>query len=245
MDTTKYSKDDITKSYYINRFGKLSTSFMFYQMQEMAWEHANKLGFGYEHLKENALFWVLSRLLVKIKRRPEWKEKFTIATWSRGTDGFYGYRDYHFLDADKNPIIEATSNWLAIDLQTKRIQRLSDFKHFAEYSESIFNANAQKVKPPKNDKPINFTPVLFNEIDINQHFNTGRYIERIIDSYSFDFHKKNELIEFELNFSKEGMPHDLLGVKRQELDSNNHLCSVVRQSDNVDLIKARLVWGDR
>lgn len=57
--------------------------------------------------------------------------------------------------------------------------------------------------------------------------------------------KKNELVEYEINFSKEGLPHDFLAVKKQKIDKNNHLCSVVRESDGADLVKARLVWKTR
>ncbi len=241
----RHSNHLTTKSYFINRFGKLSTSFMFYQMQDIAWEHANLLGFGYEKLKKDQQFWVLSRLLVKIVRRPVWAEDFTLETWSRGTDGFYGYRDFNFIDKEGNIIIQATSSWLVLDAATRRIVRLSDFEEFPQYEESVFGENAGKVKSPQSDSKLEFTPVLFNEIDINQHFNTGRYIERIIDGYDFAFHEKNELIEFEINFLKEGMPTDRLAVKRQELDKSNHLCSVVRENDEVELIKARLFWRKR
>jgi medium-chain acyl-[acyl-carrier-protein] hydrolase len=238
----KHSNHLSTKSFFINRFGKLSTSFMFYQMQEIAWEHANLLGFGYKKLKEENQFWVLSRLHVKITRRPEWTEDFKLETWSRGTDGFYGYRDYNFVDNGGNNIIQATSSWLVLDANTKRIVRLTRFSEFPEYAEGVFGENAAKVKAPQSDDTLQFTPVLFNEIDINQHFNTGRYIERIIDSYPFIFHEQNELAEFEVNFLKEGLPTDRLAVKKQILEDDVHLCSVVRESDGTDLIRASLAW---
>ncbi len=241
----KHKQHLTTKSYFINRFGKLSTSYLFYQMQDIAWEHASILGFGYEHLKKDQQFWVLSRLLVKIKRRPEWGEDFTLETWSRGTDGFFGYRDFNFVDKSGRNIIQATSSWLVLDLKSRRIVRLSEFSNFPKYEESVFGINAEKVISPKAEEEIEFTPVLFNEIDINQHFNSGRYLERIIDDYSFGFHEKYELAEFEINFMKEGMPDDKLAVKKQVIDTHNHLCSVVRESDDVDLIRARLVWRER
>jgi acyl-ACP thioesterase len=215
---------------------------MFYQMQDIAWEHAAKLGFGYDKLKEDEQFWVLSKLLVKIDRRPVWGEDFTLETWSRGTDGFFGYRDFNFVDKAGNNIIQATSSWLVLNAKTKRIVRLNDFENFPKYEESVFGENAGKVQSPKSSAELQFSSVRFNEIDINQHFNSGRYIERIIDSYSFEFHEENELIEFEVNFLKEGLPTDCLAVKKQEIDNANHLCSVVRKSDGADLIRARLVW---
>ena len=218
---------------------------MFYQMQDIAWEHANILGFGYDKLKEEQHFWVLSKLLVKIIRRPDWGEDFTLETWSRGTDGFFGYRDYNFVDKKRNNIIQATSAWLVLDLKSKRIVRLNELDNFPKYEESVFNQNPSKVKAPMSEENLYFTPVLFNEIDINQHFNSGRYLERIIDSYDFEFHEKNELAEFEINFLKEGMPSDKLAIKKQLLTGDTHLCSVVRESEVVDLIRAKLVWRER
>jgi medium-chain acyl-[acyl-carrier-protein] hydrolase len=234
-----------TKSYFINRFGKLSTSFLFYQMQDIAWEHAAILGFGFDKLKEEQQFWVLSRLRVKIIRRPEWGEDFTLETWSRGADRFYGYRDFYFVDKEGNNIVEATTSWLVLDLKSKRIVELTDFDNFPMYEESVFGENAKKVRAPKSDDTLHFTPALFTEIDINQHFNTGRYLERIINSYDFNFHEKNDLAEFEVNFLKEGMPTDKLGVKKQLIDESNHICSVVRESDGVDLIRAKMIWKAR
>ena len=162
----KHKNHISTKSYFINRFGKLSTPFLFYQMQEIAWEHAKILGFGYEKLMQDQQFWVLSRLLVKIGRRPGWTEEFTLETWSRGTDGFYGYRDFNFIDKEGNTIIQATSSWLVLDLKSKRIVRLTDFDDFPAYEESVFGKNAGKVRSPKTEEDLQYSPVLFTEIPL-------------------------------------------------------------------------------
>jgi medium-chain acyl-[acyl-carrier-protein] hydrolase len=50
------------------------------------------------------------------------------------------------------------------------------------------------------------------------------------------------LAEYEINFLKEGLPTDRLAVKKQFVDERNHLCSVVRENDGAELIRARLVW---
>jgi acyl-ACP thioesterase len=230
------------QSYHINRFGDVSTPFLFWYMQEIAWEHAQQLGFGFDDLREDRLFWVLSRLFVKIERRPRWKEEFTLETWSRGTDGFFAYRDFRFADQSGKEIITATSSWLVLDHKTRRIHRLTRMKNFPAYQESVFGYNAGRVNSPESPEEMTFDPVLFNEIDINQHFNSGRYLERLNNSYPFGFHENNTLKELEVNFMQEGLPEDKLGVKQQRLTSSVHLCSVVRESDLTELIRARLVW---
>lgn len=238
----KHTKKISIQSYFVNRYGVLSTSYLFYQIQDIAWEHAEILGFGYDKLQKEQQFWVLSRLLVKIERRPKWGEKITIETWPAGSDGFLAHRDIHFLDEKGNSLIRATTSWLILNLRTKRINRFSDYENFPFHDERVFDGFAGKVASPKSEKELAFTPVLFNEIDINQHVNSGRYLERIIDSYSFDFHKDHKLMEFEVNFVKEGEPGDQLAVKKQITDPENHVCSVVRKSDGADLIRLRLVW---
>lgn len=234
-----------TKSYFVNRFGKLSTSYLFWQIQDIAWEHAEMLGVGFDNLQKEEQFWVLSRMLIKIDRRPAWGEKFTIETWPTGSDGFLAHRDIRFIDENGKHIIKATTSWLILDVKTKRILRFEDFRDFPFHDERVFEDFAGKVKPPKSDETSAFSPVLFNEIDVNQHFNSGRYLERIIDSYDFGFHEDFELKELEINFVKEGVPADNLSVKKQFLDKNNHICSVVRESDGANLIRARLVWDSR
>lgn len=240
----KHKQELTTKSYFVNRFGKLSTSFLFWQIQDIAWEHAEILGFGFDNLKKEKQFWVLSRLLVKINRRPKWGEKFTVETWPAGIDGLLALRDIHFIDETGESIIKATTSWLVLDLDSKRIIKL-ELDSIPLGDQRILNSNAGKVKAAKSDDETFFTPALFNEIDVNQHFNSGRYLERIIDSYDFNFHKENELVEFEINFAKEGIPEDALGVRKQIIDKNNHLCSVIRESDNAELIRARLLWSPR
>lgn len=238
----KYVNHLRAKSYHIDRSGEVSTTFLFWYMQEIAWEHAHTLGFGFEHLREDQLFWVLSRFLVKIERRPQWKEEFTLETWSRGTDGFFAYRDFRFVDGNGNGIITATSSWLVLDLANKKIQRLGAHNNFPAYQKSLLGLDAGKIPSPVSDEIHAFFPALFNEIDINQHFNSGRYLERINNSYTFDFHQNHILKEMEVNFIREGMPDDSLAVVRQQTTPSIHLCSIIRESDRTELIRARLVW---
>ncbi len=77
-----------THSYFINRFGKSLHCLCFTRCRILRWQHATKLGFGYDHLEEMASFWVLSKLWVKNRAAPGSAQDFTLETWSRGTDGF-------------------------------------------------------------------------------------------------------------------------------------------------------------
>src|SRR5579859_7065022 len=64
-----------------------------------AWNHAEQLGFGYKHLAEQGLLWVLVRLLVRIENYPIWGDKLDLCTWPRGTSGAFALRDFEMLDS--------------------------------------------------------------------------------------------------------------------------------------------------
>jgi len=53
------------------------------------------------------------------------------------------------------------------------------------------------------------------------------------------------LKEMEINFLKEGLPDDRLAVRQQRISPLEHLCSIQRESDLAELIRARLVWKEK
>lgn len=68
-------------------------------------------------------FWVLSRIYSEISLWPSWSDTIIIKTWPRGTDRLFALRDFEVRYPDGRTLAHATSSWLIIDLDTKRIQR--------------------------------------------------------------------------------------------------------------------------
>ena len=67
-------------SYDVDFNKHLTLTSLFNYFQEIAWEHAGVLRFGYEDLSENNQFWVLSRMRVEISRLPQWTENIKLIT---------------------------------------------------------------------------------------------------------------------------------------------------------------------
>ena len=91
-------------SYEVDSRGKAPVTSILRFLQETAYIHAFKLGWGYEQLQENKTFWVLSRMLIKMKRYPAWREKINIRTWGTGVEGLFAYRDFRISDEQDNII---------------------------------------------------------------------------------------------------------------------------------------------
>ncbi len=75
-------------------YARLST--MCNLLQEAASRHAELLDFGYESMKRRELFWVLSRLSVRVDRYPQLNESLIVRTWPKGLNGPFALRDFRF-----------------------------------------------------------------------------------------------------------------------------------------------------
>ena len=242
----KYQEQLSIKSYHTNQYGQASISSLFNILIEAAWAHAQVMDWGYDSLKSNNLFWVLSRMYFQVEKYPKWQDQITLNTWSAGTDGMYAYREY-ILENDKGEVIlRASSAWLILDMETRKIFRLSEFRDtFPKRIDANACRNPKRIKPDIHPEPLNYYPVLFSELDINKHFNSVKYVERVLDDFGIDFLNNHEPAELEVNDLKEGQAGDAIAVTRTQLTESENLNCLVRESDGVDLCVMRIVWRAR
>lgn len=242
----KYQEKLTIKSYQTNQYGKASIVALFNVMLEAAWAHAQIMDWGYDDLKDHNLFWVLSRFYLQIEKYPAWQDELTLNTWSAGTDGMYAYREYIVEDSNGKIILKASSAWLILDMETRKIFRLSDYKAtFPKRAEANACRNPKRIKPDAHLPNQSYFPVLFSELDINKHFNSVKYVERVLDDFGIDFLNENEPAELEVNYLKEAVAGDQIAVMRTQLSASESLNCLVRESDGVDLCVMRIAWRKR
>ena len=242
----KYQEQLAIKSYQTNQYGTASIASLFNILIEAAWAHAQVMDWGYDSLKSNHLFWVLSRMYFQVEKYPVWQDQIILSTWSAGTDGMYAYREYIVENEKGEILLRASSAWLILDMETRKIFRLSDYRStFPKRIDANACRNPKRIKPDIHPEAMVFYPVLFSELDINQHFNSVKYVERVLDDFGIDFLNANEPAEFEVNYLKEGQAGDLIAVTRTQTAKNEYLNCLVRESDGADLCVIRIVWRPR
>ncbi len=242
----KYQEKLAIKSFQTNQYGKASIASLFHIMLEAAWAHAQIMDWGYDDLKNHNLFWVLSRFYLQVEKYPAWQDRITLNTWSAGTDGIYAYREYILEDESGSVLLRASSAWLILDMDSRKIFRLSDYKAtFPKRIEERACRNPKRIKPDIHAENLNYSPVLFSELDINKHFNSVKYVERVLDDFGIEFLNAHEPSELEVNYLKEGVAGDQIAVTRTQLAENEYLNCLVREADGVDLCAMRIVWRER
>ena len=242
----RYQEQLTIKSYQTNQYGKASIFSLFHIMLEAAWAHAQIMDWGYDDLKNNNLFWVLSRFYLQVEKYPAWQDQIILNTWSAGTDGVYAYREFILENEKGEVLLKASSAWLILDMENHKIFRLSDYKAtFPKLTDENACRNPRRIKPDKHSGELRFDPVLFSDLDVNQHFNSVKYVARVLDDYGIDFLNEHEPAEIEVNYLKEGMAGDSIAVTRTRLSDNEYLNCLVRESDGADLCAMQIIWRER
>jgi medium-chain acyl-[acyl-carrier-protein] hydrolase len=228
---------------------KLNLYSLFDYFQDMASEHAVRLGFGRDDLMKKNHYWVLSRIYAEISEWPQWEDTIAVKTWHKGTDKLFGMRDFEVFFPDGRHIASATSSWLIIDSETKKIQRPEKIiGNLSENpSKNALHRNAAKLEQAADEGfcyPV--FRVKISDLDINLHTNNVRYLKWVTDTYTLDFSMKNTPCSAEINYLAESVYDDEIIIRTSfgKEDKSFHDHSIFRVNDNKELSRIRLCWED-
>ncbi len=227
---------------------RLSTGALFNYFQDIAGRHASILGFGREHLIANGYIWVLSRMVVEIESLPPKWEEVTVKTWPRGTDTIFALRDIEMHDSQGKRMAAASSSWVIVDSNTRKVQRPD--KALSHLNSSFPEAKALKVNaarvpalPSEGHTVIDYI-VNSGDIDVNMHVNNARYIHWAFNYYDTGFLSAHIPIGVEVNFLSEGHAGERIAIITAPESGNKttFLHSIVRKDDSAELCRLRIKW---
>jgi len=241
-----YSETIRIHSYQTDQYKQATIPAIFNFMLDAAWAHARVMNWGYDFLYKKNMLWVLSRIYTQIERLPMWQEKITLETWSSGTDGIYAYREFILKDEHGDPILTANSAWLILDMDSRKIVMLRDYLDtFPRLAGHEVCREPKRLRHKISKEALNYEPVRFSDIDFNQHFNSVKALERVLDNYGIDFRQHFEPATIEINYLKEGHPGDELAVIRSRIREQLHQSSIFRKDDGAELSTFEIEWRER
>jgi acyl-ACP thioesterase len=166
-----------------------------------------------------------------------------VETWGKKIVKLYALRDFVILSDSGEKLVSATSSWLVIDSNSGRPQRFdntaADFPWNPEKNE--LETSLEKVPELHCGSKTSQYPVLFSDIDVNRHVNSGSYMRWMLDSHSHQFLTENELVSIELSFLSEARPGDEIAVYQEKMEYTE-LCSVRSIGDEKEFCRARFRW---
>ena len=194
--------------------------------QEAANSHAAILGFGYDDLIQSRTAWILSRVNIHFIKAPLWRDEVTLTTWHKGLERLFFLRDFILTDKDGNECVKATSSWLVLNLDTRRLVRdphLMD--EGTTCSDNVLEAPAAKVQMPK-DKEATLVmehTVTYSDVDLLGHTNNAMYMHWAMDALDYSLASARPVKELTINFNHETKAGEIVKIYRVEVEMEDGL----------------------
>ena len=215
-------------------------------LQEAASLNAEALGFSRSNFAAEGadISWVLTRIVIKMRRYPEWEDVVSVETFPRGGRKVVAWRDFELKDASGEVLGVASSEWMLINLATRRI---------VPVPKGVFDAADPSDAPVLGIDP--FTRFRFpaagsaapagkfasfraqrSHIDLNGHVNNAHYVEWMLEPCANACPD-----EMEIAFRTETLAGDEVFVDRAVEDGATYLR--VFAADGTDHATARARFG--
>ena len=192
--------------------------------QEAANLHAAILGFGYDDMIASKTAWVLSRMHVVVVDTPRWRDDVTLFTWHKGLERLFFLRDFMMTDREGNPKIKATTSWLVLNLETRRLVRDPNLLDEGTIcSENVLDNPADKVVMPKGVEPQFVTGHLvgYSDLDMNGHANNAMYMQWSMDAVNYEISSVKPVKEFTINFNHEVKPQETVSIYKAIVEAED------------------------
>lgn len=184
--------------------GGLSLTGLSLILQRAAVEHAEHLGFGFTETSKDNVSWVLFRLNLEIKRLPKWQENVVVQTWPRAIEKMSAFREFVLLSESGEVLCNATSEWMIIDLTTRRPQKMDRFKSLEHLNNPTKSFEKQL---PKLNSKCRFESIFevtnrYSDLDMNGHTNARKYFDWLTDAIH-ELHSEKEISLLQMNYFSE------------------------------------------
>ncbi len=234
------------RAYDVDFKNKLKVSSVFNYMQDVASNHADNEKVGYKHLFQNDLFWVLSWVKLEFSSLPKFEDNFRIKTWPKGKYKLYALRDFLLYDKNNEVFCKVASAWLLLNIKSKRIADLKNLPEEIPFNPNEYALNVLPEKIPGEDtnEIVLSKQINYSDIDINRHVNNAKYIEFILDSYSWEFHKRNFMRSIEVSFKSETMYDDIIeiGLNKNSGKDRSHYIEGINKVSGKQAFQALINW---
>ena len=191
----------------IGRNNKLTLKSLVAFLQESAGGHSAVAGFGVNDIPKTHRTWLLLNWKVKMFFHPHINEILTINTWPRTMDKLYSYRDFEVFDSKNNLVAIASSKWIFVDTETKKIKKITSEVSEAyggPVDKSVFETPFDEKIIISDNLKLNFNyTIQRRDIDTNGHVNNLHYIDFALETLDEDIYNENEFDNLEIIYKKE------------------------------------------
>lgn len=235
----------VAEPFHVDFNGLLTLGVLGNHLLNCAGFHATDRGFGMSTLNEENYTWVLSRLAIEMTDMPYQYEHFTVQTWVENVYRLFTDRNFAILNKDGVKIGYARSIWAMINMNTRKPADLLSMHGGSIVNYICEDEDCPIEKPSRikvDSKEVTETLVAkYNDIDINGHVNSIRYIEHILDLFPIEYYKEMRIRRFEIAYITESYYGDELKFYKEEIGGGEFSVEVRKNNGEV-VCRSKIVW---
>ena len=96
-----------------------------------------------------------------------------------------------------------------------------------------------RVKMTDQAQLVRTIDTFYNDVDINGHINSVKYIEHVLDLWSLDWYKEHQIKRFEIAYVAEAHAGDKLSFYREE-SADGEFCVRIVKNGDVEVVRSKV-----
>jgi len=222
------------------------------QMLNAADFHSTDRGFGMKYLMSIKRSWVLSRLAIEMEEMPSQYERYSIETWVESAMKFFTSRNFCVSDSNGRVYGYGRSIWAMIDTETRQPTDIYAIDNGAIDKWIVADKpcpieKGGRVRMGDKAKLVHSIDINYNDIDINGHVNSVKYIEHVLDLWDIAWYCEHRLKRFEIAYVAEAHQGDKMGFYREQTAENEYCVRLVKtepgEQNAVEVCRCKLVFS--
>ena len=202
---------------------KATNKAMLKYLENIACRHSDEVGYGINTIEETKVVWILLDWKLKVIERPKYGQTIKVRTWSRKMEKYYAYRDFEICDEKDNIIAIATTKWVLLGADTRKIQRIPEelvSKYEQETERHVFENEIEKLQEQEKNEYSMEVKTRRTDIDINNHVNNLNYLDLAYEILPDEIYKK-DINNVRITYKHQIKPRKMVNIAYVKQDEKN------------------------
>ena len=208
--------------------------------------HSTDRGFGMKYLMTIQRSWVLSRLAIEMDELPQQYQHFHVETWVESAMRYFTSRNFRIV-GDKGKVYGyGRSIWAMIDTESRQptdIFAIRDgaINQWIEKDKECPIEKGGRVKMGDAAQLVRTIDTYYNDVDINGHINSVKYIEHILDLWDIHWYREHQIKRFEIAYVAEAHAGDQLSFYLEIVNEGEYCIRIVR-TDGTECCRSKVIF---
>lgn len=190
-------------------------------MQNIATDHADALGIGWDRLHSLGLFWVLTKIKIVFDRPVDRSiREFTLYTWPVKANRLYAERRFAAVDANGERLFCSSSYWMMLETESRKIasQQTLQTLYNLDFDDAPSGCDGtfERIRDEGWFGSCYPREIRRSDLDINNHVNNTNYVNFALDALS----PKDSVSAVEIVYHRELKFRDVIRVLSHRRDND-------------------------